>query len=46
MVCYTGKGDVHMDEIQSASVDPAIIALCQSRLTHDPVEDFLLGVLI
>jgi len=32
-----------MDEVQSAPVDPAIIALCRARLAHQPVEGFLLG---
>ncbi|GAE04504.1 uracil-DNA glycosylase family protein, clostridial type [Paenibacillus sp. JCM 10914] len=32
-----------MDNIQSAVVDPNIIALCRARLAHEPVEGFLLG---
>ncbi|PCL94587.1 uracil-DNA glycosylase [Paenibacillus lautus] len=32
-----------MNEVQSAPVDPAIIAICRARLVHQPVEGFLLG---
>ncbi|MDH6671724.1 uracil-DNA glycosylase family 4 [Paenibacillus sp. LBL] len=32
-----------MNEVQSAPVDPTIIAICQARLAHQPVEGFLLG---
>jgi DNA polymerase len=32
-----------MNEVQSAPVDPATIAICRARLVHQPVEGFLLG---
>lgn len=32
-----------MNEVQSAPVNPATIAICRARLVHQPVEGFLLG---